>query len=98
MTEREQEYYDIIIDKDPTNQRYEIGSQVKLNCTVNSSDGIVTSYQWSSALYGSYSSRTYTPTIRTYSLNSLVYYCHAFQNGHLLGTQKTTLDIKGVLL
>ena len=95
MTEK---YYDIIINKDPTNRSYEIGSQVKLNCTVNSNDGSVTSYRLSSARYGISYSSTYTPTILTYFLNSIEYYCQAYLNGRLLGTQKTTLDIKGVLL
>ena len=95
--EREQAINHIIFDKDPTKQSYEIGSRVTLNCSVNARDRSVTSYRLSSARYGTSYSSTNTLTIRTYSLNSVEYYCQAFRNGRLLNVQNTRLHVKGIL-
>ena len=86
----------ITVNKYPEQQSYAIGSQVTLNCTVNSRDHDIT-YRWYSAsLRGGYTSgRTRTITIPAYYLNSVDYYCQIFNSGRLLGTQRITLDIKG---
>ena len=86
----------ITVNKYPEQQSYAIGSRVTLNCSVNSRDHDIT-YRWYS-LGGYTSGRTTTTTIQPYYLNSVDYYCQIFNssNGRLLGTQRLTLDIKGI--
>ena len=92
------EYYEVAIHVSPTQESYEIGSWITLNCTATPSlqphDNFIfpVTYRWYSADRGYISSHS---TIATYEQDSIDYYCLVHHGGRLLGKKRTTLNIKG---
>ena len=100
MDYTEQGYHHITVDVIPVQQSYEIGSQVKFNCTLDPAsirNGDVVSYRWTSSQRSAIvsTSRTLTDSLQAYYLDSVEYHCQVFRNHGLLGTQTTTLNTKG---
>ena len=97
----ERTHYLIMMDVLPAQESYEIGSQVRINCTVVYPTVSPTSYRWTST-YGAISStsttaNTLTITVPVHHPQSVNYYCQPMSNGRLLGTQKIMLNVKGIM-
>ena len=103
------EHHKVIVSVSPVQKSYELGSQVTLRCIAPQSYGNFVIprfyYQWFSTrsgnLHNSYSSvgsATYSFTIPTSHPKSAEYYCDIYRNGQFLGSGKTTITVKGIII